>query len=185
MILGTFQNRGPPNLGRQKGVTPICSDLRSLFSGIPRFVPICSDSLRFLPISFQNNSGKPADPFCKSPIKTGGKQTGDNDICVATGIALWCWRDARCRQGTGKRLSRAIWPSFNKERMSHLCDSAVAGLIAWSDNVLASKREYPLSDTALVNVPDMIRRIPTGACNYAPFSEGFLEGFSRLHSRRF
>ena len=28
-------------------------------------------------------------------------------------------------------------------------------------------------------------RTPTGACNDAPFSEGFLEGFSRLLSRRF
>ena len=30
-----------------------------------------------------------------------------------------------------------------------------------------------------------VGRTPTGACNNAPFSEGFLEGFSRLLSRRF
>ena len=55
-------------------------------------------------------------------IWTGGKQTGGNDICVATGIAVRCRRDARCRQCTGKRLSRTFWSSFNNERMSHLCD---------------------------------------------------------------
>ena len=43
-----------------------------------------------------------------------------NDICVATGITERC-RDARCRQCTGKRLSRTIWPSFNRERGSHIC----------------------------------------------------------------
>ena len=62
---------------------------------------------------------------------------------MATGIAVRCRRDTRCRQCTGKRLSRAIWPSFNKERMSHLCDSTVAGPTARRDNVLASKCEYP------------------------------------------
>ena len=30
----------------------------------------------------------------------------------------------------------------------------------------------------------LLGRTPTGACNYAPFSEGFLKGFSRLLSRR-
>ena len=58
-------------------------------------------------------------------------------------MAVRCRRDARCRQCTGKRLSRAIWSSFNKERMSHLCDSTVAGPTARRDNVLASKCEYP------------------------------------------
>ena len=71
------------------------------------------------------------------------QQTGGNDICVATGMAVRCRRDARCRQCTGKRLSRAIWSSFNKERMSHLCDSTVASPTARRDNVLASKCEYP------------------------------------------
>ena len=62
---------------------------------------------------------------------------------MATGVAVRCLRDARCRQCTGKQLSRAIWSSFNKERMSHLCDSTVAGPTARRDNVLASKCEYP------------------------------------------
>ena len=38
---------------------------------------------------------------------------------------------------------RTFWSSFNKERMSHLCDSTVAGPTARRDNVLASKCEYP------------------------------------------
>ena len=62
---------------------------------------------------------------------------------MATGVAVRCRRDARCRQCTGKRLSRAIWSSFNKETMSHLCDSTVAGPTARRDNALASKCEYP------------------------------------------
>ena len=62
---------------------------------------------------------------------------------MATGVAARCLRDVRCRQCTGKRLSRAIWSSFNKERMSHLRDSTVAGPTARRDNVLASKCEYP------------------------------------------
>ena len=63
---------------------------------------------------------------------------------MATGIAVRRRRDARCRQTecTGKRLSRTLWSSF-KEKMSHLCDSTVAGLTARRDNVLASKCEYP------------------------------------------
>ena len=44
---------------------------------------------------------------------------------------------------TGKQLSRTIWSSFNKERMLHLCDSTVASLTARTDNVVASKCEYP------------------------------------------
>ena len=68
---------GHPDLFRFPRFLPICSDLRSLFSGILRFVPICSDLLRFLPIcsdlfSEQTNKGNPfsADPFCKSPKKS-------------------------------------------------------------------------------------------------------------------
>ena len=34
-------------------------------------------------------------------------------------------------------------PSIYKERMSHLCDSTVAGLTARRDKLLASKCEYP------------------------------------------
>ena len=43
-------DRGHPDLFR------FSSDLRSLFSGIPRSVPICSDFFRFVPICFQNKS---------------------------------------------------------------------------------------------------------------------------------
>ena len=67
------------------------------------------------------------------------KQTGGDDICVATGITIRCSRYAKRRHCTGKRLSRAIWSSFNKEGMLHLCDSTVAGPTARKDNVLASK----------------------------------------------
>ena len=62
---------------------------------------------------------------------------------MATRIAVRCLRDARCPQCTGKRLSRTIRSSFNKERMSDLCDSTVAGPAAQRDNALASKCEYP------------------------------------------
>ena len=62
---------------------------------------------------------------------------------MATGIAVRCRRDARCRQCTGKRLSRTFWSSFNKARMSHLCDSTFAGPTARRDNVLASKMRIP------------------------------------------
>ena len=75
-----FPESEPPIWGRQKGVTPICSglfrfprclpicsNLRSLFSGIPRFVLICSVFFRFVFRTNQNGSGKPlsADPFCR------------------------------------------------------------------------------------------------------------------------
>ena len=76
-------------------------------------------------------------------FKQGVSKNGGNDICVATGIAIRCRRDATCRQCTGKRLSRTFWSALHKERMSHLCDSTVAGPTARRDNVLASKCEYP------------------------------------------
>ena len=70
-------------MGSAEGVTPICSDfpvlflicyadLRSLFWRMPRFVPTCSVFFPFVPICFQNKSGKllSADPFCKSLIQT-------------------------------------------------------------------------------------------------------------------
>ena len=48
--------------------------------------------------------------------------------CVATGMTAARSRsDRKCWQCTGKRLLRAIWSSFNKKGMSHLCDSTVAG----------------------------------------------------------
>ena len=63
-------------------------------------------------------------------VQGGGKQTGGNDICAATGVAVQCRRDTRRQQRTGKRLSRTMRSSFNKGRMSHLRDSTVAGPIA-------------------------------------------------------
>ena len=69
----------PPVWGRQKGGTPICSDLFrfprflpissdlcSMFSGMPRFVPICSVFCKFVPICFQNKSAQIREtPFCR------------------------------------------------------------------------------------------------------------------------
>ena len=51
--------------------------------------------------------------------------------------------DRKRAQCTGKQSSRAVWSSFNKEGMSHLCDTTVAGPATRRDNVLASKSEYP------------------------------------------
>ena len=40
--------------------------VRTLFSGMPRFAPVCSDLLRFLPICFQNKSEQIREtPFCR------------------------------------------------------------------------------------------------------------------------
>ena len=65
---------GAPNLGSQERghldlfqfphILPICSDLRSLFSGMPRFVPTCSNFFWFVFRTIRTNS---ADSFCKSP----------------------------------------------------------------------------------------------------------------------
>ena len=62
---------------------------------------------------------------------------------MATGMTIRCRNDRKRRQCTGKRLSRTIWSSFNKEGMSHLRDGTVAGPAAQRVNVLASKCEYP------------------------------------------
>ena len=37
---------------------------------------------------------------------------------MATGMTVRCRRGARCRQCTGKRLSRTIWSSFNKDQQT-------------------------------------------------------------------
>ena len=66
--------RGSPRFVPLSLFLPICSDLRFLFTGIPRFVPICSDLLRFLPIcselfseQIRTNQGNPFLPtLCKS-----------------------------------------------------------------------------------------------------------------------
>ena len=68
----------PPIWGRQKGVTPTCSDFPVFFRFLPictlcfwdlfQFVLICSAFFRFVLRTNQNKSGKPlsADPFCNS-----------------------------------------------------------------------------------------------------------------------
>ena len=102
------------------------------------------------------------------------------------GITVRCQRDARCRQCTGKKLSRTIWSSFNKERISHLCDSTVAGPTAWRDNVLATAN--PLSVTPLLHVPEnrssksqalataVIHRTLKSQCGIALHFRGFWMG---------
>ena len=78
------------------------------------------------------------------PGQLGTFKQGVSKQWVTTFITiLRCRCDARCRQCTGKRLSRTTSSSFNKERMLHLCDSTVAGPTARRDSVLASKCEYP------------------------------------------
>ena len=52
-----------PILFRYPPFLPIRSDLHSLFSGIPRLVPICSDFFRILPICFQNRNWNRPEPF--------------------------------------------------------------------------------------------------------------------------
>ena len=85
------------------------------------------------------------------------------------GVTAFAWRPGscgrmtvRCRsdrkrwQCTGKRLSRAIWSSFDKEGMSPLCDSTVASSAASRDNVLASTCEYPAFRYTLLNLPEAL-----------------------------
>ena len=55
------------------------------------------------------------------------------DVSVTRGADSVLASDCRAPFGRG----------LNKERMSHLCDSTVAGPTAQRDNVLASKCEYP------------------------------------------
>ena len=50
---------------------------------------------------------------------------------------------------TGKRLSRGIWSCFNKEVMSHLCDSTVVGPAAWRDDVRASRKYYEINSNTI------------------------------------
>ena len=49
----------------------------------------------------------------------------------------------------------------NKERMSHLCDSTVAGPNAQRDNAQASRCEYPPFSYPPLNVPELL-----SYCNY-------------------
>ena len=62
--------RGHPDFFRFVPISPFCSDLRSLFSGIPRFVPICSVLFRFVPRTNQNKSEQIREtPFCWPLLK--------------------------------------------------------------------------------------------------------------------
>ena len=104
----------------QKGVSPICSDLRSLFSSdlfpfaflfcgntpissdLFRFAPISSDLFRFVCRTIQNKSGKPlsADPFCKSPI---------NIVFSLSAHAIWISACLRSSSAPGFRHRTHIW----------------------------------------------------------------------------
>ena len=90
----------------------------------------------------QNRSSTHSDN-CKNigQLKDGVSKTKGNDICVATGMTVRCCSEPKHRQCTGKRLSRAMWSSFNEEGMSHVCDSTVASPATRRGNVLASKCE--------------------------------------------
>ena len=79
----------------------------------------------------------------KNRCDFGALRTGGNKVCVATWMTVRCRNNDRKQKCTGKRLSRAVWLSFNMEGMSlsHLCDNAVAGPAARRDNVLASNCE--------------------------------------------
>ena len=87
--------RGHPDLFRFPSFLPICSDLRSLFSGIPRFVPICSALLRilrFVLLCFQNKSEQIREtPFCRpllqfpNTTETGCRQT-PSDLVRNSGV---------------------------------------------------------------------------------------------------
>ena len=67
----------------------------------------------------------------------------------------------------GKPLSRTIWLSFNKERMSHLCDSTVAGPTAGETMYWQANANTPLSVTLLLNVPDVRERNTAGKTSLA------------------
>ena len=92
--------RNPPICGRfgvgQRGVThlfrfprflPICSELQSLFSGMPRFVTICSDIFGFV---FRTNQAKPfpPTPFSRDPGNTEGTSESEHDAETATVLVL-------------------------------------------------------------------------------------------------
>ena len=89
-------------------------------------------------------------------------ETRGNDICVATGMAVRCRRESRCRQCTGKRLSRTIWGFLHKGIGCRFCVTVQLP----RDNVLANKCEYPPFRYPLLNVPEY-----TNTC----FKEGFWE----------
>ena len=102
------------------------------------------------------------------------RETWGNDMCMASGMTVRCRSDRKRRQCTGKRLIgvRAVWSSFNKEGMSHLCDSTVASPAARRDNVLASIGHTPRGSCNRTLLRRVLRRFSTSRC----FLEGFLEG---------
>ena len=78
------------------------------------------------------------------------------------GVTIFAWRpgsqhNVAATRGADKVLASDCLTQFGRpedmERMSHLCDGTVDGPTARRDNVLASKCEYPLSVTPLLNVP--------------------------------
>ena len=71
---------------------------------------------------------------------------------MATGTTVRCRRDARCRQCTGKRLLHTIWSSFDKDRMSHLCNSTVAGPTGGGAMHWQANRNTPLSFNPLLDL---------------------------------
>ena len=133
----------PPIWGRQNGVTPmcsdlfdfprflpICSDLRSLFSGIPRFVLICSDLLRFLPICsdlfFRTDQG---NPFLPTPFAHPWGDQGRPPTSLPSSSSLLPRAMAVCRQRWSGQLSAVA-----AARASRLADSACMASIPWCDH---------------------------------------------------
>ena len=91
--------------------------------------------------------------FLIGHVQTGGKQTGGNDICVVTGIAVRCRHDARCRQCTGKRLSRAPWSSSTR-RGCRICVTVRLPVRPRGETMYwQANANTPLSVTPLLNVP--------------------------------
>ena len=94
----------PAIRGRQKVVTPNCSDFPLFFRFVPicvpcfreyadlfRFAPFSSDLFRFVFRTNQNKSEKPlsVDPFCESRICV--SITWQKDLGVAAGCWRFCW----------------------------------------------------------------------------------------------
>ena len=77
-------------------------------------------------------------PINLGRLKQGVSEQGVMTFAWRPGITVRCHRDARCRQCSGKRLSRTIWSSSTAQR----------------DNVLASECKYPLSVCPPLNLPD-------------------------------
>ena len=140
----------PPIWGRQKGVTPICSDFPVFF----RFVPICApcfreypDLFRFAPISSdllifrtsQNKSGRPlsADPFCKSPTAAGVSRSSRGvSLKVREGVSHGCFRGpSGPRLQSVQKVSRKCPPSVKKvsqtlrDTLRHFLDAREPGAL--------------------------------------------------------